>query len=379
MTETVNLQLPYILPSQAQKHVTHNEALRLLDGIVQLAVLGRDLAVPPAAPADGDRHIVAGGADGDWTGHDGEVAIRAEGGWMFAPPRAGWVAWIAGEERLVVFDGLEWISPAADNLDMLGVNASADDVNRFAVASEASLFDHAGAGHQHKINKAAASDTASVLFQTGYSGRAEMGLAGDDDFRIKVSADGETWREALIVRGTDGSVNLPAGIHMPDGARIVNDGASPASGLDLEGGGDLGRVGLVIKSVTGLTGALFEQRAAPDSGIDLVDFGLKTLSDQMNLRVESRAEYTLTGSSPEFQIAHKPADAPLEVLAAVSPGAAALDVPLVLKPMWLSTLPLAGSVPAGALVHLHDAPGGAVPIYSDGVHWRKMTDGAVIA
>lgn len=228
---------------------------------------------------------MAASAGGEWTGHDGEVAIRAEGGWMFALPLAGWVAWIAGEEKLIVFDGLEWISLAADNLDMLGVNASADDVNRFAVASEASLFDHAGAGHQHKINNAAASDTASVLFQTGYSGRAEMGLAGDDDFRIKVSADGETWREAVIVRGTEGSVSLPAGIHMPDGARIVNDGSSPASGLDLEGGGDLGRVGLVIKSVTGLTGALFEQRAAPDSGIDLVDFGLKTLSDQMNLRV----------------------------------------------------------------------------------------------
>lgn len=47
MTQTANLKLPYILPSQAQKHVTHNEALRLLDGIVQLAVLGRDLTVPP--------------------------------------------------------------------------------------------------------------------------------------------------------------------------------------------------------------------------------------------------------------------------------------------------------------------------------------------
>ena len=31
MDETANLKLPYILPSQAQKHVTHNEALALLD------------------------------------------------------------------------------------------------------------------------------------------------------------------------------------------------------------------------------------------------------------------------------------------------------------------------------------------------------------
>ena len=51
--------LPYLLAAQAQKHVTHNEALRLLDGLVQLAVLDRDLTAPPGAPADGDRYIVA--------------------------------------------------------------------------------------------------------------------------------------------------------------------------------------------------------------------------------------------------------------------------------------------------------------------------------
>lgn len=31
MDSSPNLQLPYIMPSQAQKHVTHNEALRTLD------------------------------------------------------------------------------------------------------------------------------------------------------------------------------------------------------------------------------------------------------------------------------------------------------------------------------------------------------------
>jgi hypothetical protein len=58
---TTHLLLPYILAAQAQKHVTHNEALRILDGLVQLSVLDRDLAAPPASPADGDRYIVASG------------------------------------------------------------------------------------------------------------------------------------------------------------------------------------------------------------------------------------------------------------------------------------------------------------------------------
>lgn len=41
MDKTQNLNLPYILPSQAQKHVTHNEAIRALDAMLHLAVLSR--------------------------------------------------------------------------------------------------------------------------------------------------------------------------------------------------------------------------------------------------------------------------------------------------------------------------------------------------
>ena len=63
---TTNLLLPWILAAQAQKHVTHNEALRLLDNLVQLSVLDLDLTAPPGSPADGDRYIVASGATGGW-------------------------------------------------------------------------------------------------------------------------------------------------------------------------------------------------------------------------------------------------------------------------------------------------------------------------
>jgi hypothetical protein len=42
------LGLPYIQPAQAQKHVTHNEVLRVLDALVQLSVEDRDQTAPPA-------------------------------------------------------------------------------------------------------------------------------------------------------------------------------------------------------------------------------------------------------------------------------------------------------------------------------------------
>ena len=103
-----HLLLPYILAAQAQKHVTHNEALRLLDAVVQLSVLDRDLAAPPATPADGDRYIVAPAATGLWAGWDLNVTTWVDGVWMRLVPRPGWLAWIADEATVGVWTGTIW-------------------------------------------------------------------------------------------------------------------------------------------------------------------------------------------------------------------------------------------------------------------------------
>jgi hypothetical protein len=91
----------------------------------------------------------------------------------------------------------------------LGINATADTTNRLAVSSPASLFNHDGGGHQVKVNKNVATDTASFLFQDGFSGRAEIGLAGDDDFRFKVSSDGSSWHDGIKIDRTTGRVDFP--------------------------------------------------------------------------------------------------------------------------------------------------------------------------
>jgi hypothetical protein len=105
---STHLLLPYLLAAQAQKHVTVNEALRLLDGLVQLAVLDRHLTAPPASPADGDRYIVASGATGAWAGWDLNVAYRVDGAWMRLVPRSGWQAWIVDEASFLVWNGSAW-------------------------------------------------------------------------------------------------------------------------------------------------------------------------------------------------------------------------------------------------------------------------------
>ena len=71
MDTTDNLGLPYLAAAQAQKHVTHNEALRALDALVHLMVLDKDLSAPPGSPTAGDRYIVGAGPTGAWSGQAG--------------------------------------------------------------------------------------------------------------------------------------------------------------------------------------------------------------------------------------------------------------------------------------------------------------------
>ncbi|MFD2173112.1 DUF2793 domain-containing protein [Rhodobacter lacus] len=199
------LALPFILPSQAQKHVPHNEAVQLLDIVVQLVVAAFDAITPPASPLEGEVHALGTAPTGAWAAAAGMLAAYIDGVWRFILPRPGWrAATPAGALR--VFDGSDWVRPGVDlqGLESLGIQTTADAINRLSVRGPATLLSHAGAGHQLKINKAAAGETASLLFQSSWAGRAEMGLVGEDAFAIKVSADGASFHTALRFEPTTG-------------------------------------------------------------------------------------------------------------------------------------------------------------------------------
>jgi hypothetical protein len=202
-----NLDLPYLLPSQAQKHVTHNEALERLDMLAQLTLQGLGAQVPPPAPADGTVWALGPAPQGDWAGQAGRLAVRIGGAWSFIDPREGWRAWSLAEAELRVWRGADWRKIPLDDLPGLGIGTVHDSTNRLSVVAPATLLSHEGAGHQLKISKAGPDDTATLLLQTGWSGRAEMGLAGNDDFSVKVSADGAAWTEALRLDRVTGKLS----------------------------------------------------------------------------------------------------------------------------------------------------------------------------
>jgi hypothetical protein len=232
MDNSPNLVLPYIQAAQAQKHITHNEAIRALDAIVQISVVDRDLSAPPGAPVEGQRYLIAAAPSGAWSGQAGKIAAWQDGAWMFYSPNVGWVAYVEDEAILIAYGGSAWNAvSSSSSVALLGINTTADTTNRLSIRSDASLFDNVGGGHQHKINKAAAGDTASLLYQTGYSGRAEVGLSGDDKLHVKVSADGSVWFEAMVADGATGFVGFGT--------------STPATRLTVEGAM---RVGRYVKS-----------------------------------------------------------------------------------------------------------------------------------
>ncbi|MEQ1648135.1 MAG: DUF2793 domain-containing protein [Hyphomicrobiaceae bacterium] len=216
MDTSPNLALPYIAAAQAQKHVTHNEAIRTLDAIVQLSVADRNVATPPANPVNGQRYIIAAAPTGLWALKANNIAAYQDDNWTYYTPSEGWLSWVSAEEIIVAWNGTAWVPAASSSsaalvnpTPLVGVNATADAANRLAVSSPATLLTHTGAGHQLKINKAASDQSGSLLFQDNFLGHAELGLTGDNDFHIKVTADGSTWRDALIIDRNTGTVELP--------------------------------------------------------------------------------------------------------------------------------------------------------------------------
>ena len=215
MENSNNLSLPYIAPAQAQKHVTHNEAIRMLDTIVMLSVKSQILGTPPNTPMEGDRYIIADSPQGIWVDNGGNIVTWVDNTWAFTVPQEGWLCSNEADKKLIVLSNNNWkdaesLPTQIDNISAIGINTTIDQNNRLSISADSTLLSHEGAGHRLALNKYSISDTASLIFQTNYSGKAEFGLIGSDDFSIKVSPDGSNFIEAISIDKTSAEVKLPS-------------------------------------------------------------------------------------------------------------------------------------------------------------------------
>lgn len=213
-----SLSLPFIAPSQAQKHVTHNEALCILDVVTQLSVAADDVSTPPTSVSEGTRYLLDAGGTGEWSGHDGEIALFENGTWRFFVPRAGWRSYVISRDVMVIYDGAEWSDldgAELEDVDTFGLGMTTQPDTPFAAKLNAALWTalyqaDGGTGDiTVTLNKETSNDDAGFVFQQNFATRALVGLFGSDNLRLATSPDGTSFFDGLIVNGTTGIVDQP--------------------------------------------------------------------------------------------------------------------------------------------------------------------------
>ena len=150
------------------------------------------------------------------------MAAWQDGAWRFYAPQAGWIAFVVDELQLYHFDGSAWPpgrarhhQPPEPDVPRCRHYGGRDELLQHEAQQRAARGQNGRGGrHRRPARQALEGDGGedrSYLFQTNFSARAEFGLAGDDDFHLKVSPDGAAWTEALLVDRATGTVSLPAG------------------------------------------------------------------------------------------------------------------------------------------------------------------------
>ena len=247
-TVTSRLNLPFLQAGQSLKNITHNETLQRLDAGLYLFCSDMAADQLPSDPVEGQAQIISQSPNETLMDRIGQIGVYMSGGWIWFTPKPGWTLWDAVGKTLRIFDGSSWVHPVPDmgqeNLPFLGLNSSANSNQRLSLASETSLFSHDGGSHRLTVNRAEVTDTASLLFQTGFAGEAELGLTGEDGFSIKTSLDGAIFENRMTTPANYAGIQSPAFGSMQ--VKIANDAAqmiaTPATG---------GLVALTIVSATG--------------------------------------------------------------------------------------------------------------------------------
>jgi hypothetical protein len=116
--------LPLLSVGQAQKEVFINQALSILDIVLQGAVNG-SVSAPPAEPAPGSCYRILTDAQAEWAGHDGELALWIGGAWTFLPPSDGMSLFDRASGSVVYFNA-GWHAAAEPTLPTSGETVDAE-------------------------------------------------------------------------------------------------------------------------------------------------------------------------------------------------------------------------------------------------------------
>lgn len=219
MSDTQRFAMPLLDAAQAQKHVTVNEALARIDALAAGQVRAVGETTPPTAPADGDVYVVGTAATDGWAGQDGDLAIFANGGWLFVQPWTGARIWDVETGAALVFNGSTWIG-AADPTSPAGA----------ATVPEIVEIDHAVGSGPTSTVAGAIPDKGIVL---GVTGRVTEAITGATGWKLGTMDGVDRYGSGL-------GVGLNSFVHGVSGSPLAYYGGTDliltADGADFTGG-----------------------------------------------------------------------------------------------------------------------------------------------
>ncbi|MDR0571466.1 MAG: DUF2793 domain-containing protein [Rickettsiales bacterium] len=214
---TSNLKLPLMLPNQSGKEITHNEALVILDNIIQNPVIDNTLHVPPANPIINDLYIVGSDATDEWTDKENCLAFY-DNGWNFVEPKEGFTFFLKSSHTFYTFDGEDWKKTSktikfSDLYDVSIEELAIDDIVKY--------------DGECLINTSDISlDSVNIKNFLGFNNdssieKTKIQLNDSNNLAIKISAGDNEWNESVVVNNTTGRVDFKYGIGI-DGTDLEN-------------------------------------------------------------------------------------------------------------------------------------------------------------
>lgn len=108
MTTTTNLQLLLLQYNQAQKELVVNEALMMIDALLNNSVIEIGVDLPPLQPNLGDSYIIGKSPINQWQDKSDYFCFYYNG-WRYLKPKAGLQFWVQSKKALYLFDGEGWV------------------------------------------------------------------------------------------------------------------------------------------------------------------------------------------------------------------------------------------------------------------------------